>query len=123
MKVTSAPWKGSCIHSPELLRTARQTAAYANIVSVDDDKVWDQYMKHLDGVMIGNSLGTDWDRGYPSQTDWEEQMEQAEQALKRGKTLILVAQGKQEDLELQKFALASYLLIANGNAYFRYTHS
>lgn len=95
---------------------------YANIVSVDDDAVWDQYMNYLDGVMI-ESFASDWDRRYLSGNDWETQMEQAEQALGRGKTLILVAQGQQEDLELQNFAFASYLLIANGNAYFRYTHS
>jgi hypothetical protein len=95
---------------------------YANIVSVDEAAVWDQYLDYLDGVMI-ESFATDWDRGYPSAKDWETQMDQAEQALARGKTLILVAQGQQADMELQNFAFASYLLIANGNAYFRYTNS
>lgn len=95
---------------------------YANIVSVDDDAVWDRYLDYLDGVMI-ESFATDWDRGYPSRKDWEAQMDQAERALQRGKTLILVAQGQQDDLELENFAFASYLLIADGNAYFRYTNS
>jgi hypothetical protein len=95
---------------------------YGNIVSVDDAAVWDGYMEYLDGAMI-ESFATDWDRGFPSTGDWEQQLDRAEQALIGGKTLILVAQGKQEDLTLQNFAFASYLLLANGNAYFRYTHS
>ena len=100
----------------------RGKAMYANIVSVDDDAVWDKYMEYLDGAMI-ESFATDWDRGFPSTQDWEEQMDQAERALIGGKTLILVAQGKQDDVALQNFAFASYLLLANSNAYFRYTHS
>jgi len=50
-------------------------------------------------------------------------LEQAEVALAQGKTLILVGQGTHEDKQLQTFAFASYLLIADGNAYFRYTNS
>lgn len=95
---------------------------YANIVSVDDGAVWDEYMKYLDGAMI-ESFATNWDEGYLSQEDWEEQMELAERALSQGKTLILVAQGQEDDQKLQDFAFASYLLLANGNAYFRYANS
>ncbi len=50
-------------------------------------------------------------------------MSQVQNALGQGKTLILVAQGPQGDMALQKFAYASYLLLADGNAVFRYTHS
>ena len=104
----------------------RGKAVYGNIVSVDDDAVWDRYTEYLDGVMI-ESFATDWGEGYPSQTDWDEQMDQAQRALARGKTLILESRGsekdlQEQDLELQNFAFASYLLIADGNAYFRYTH-
>jgi Hypothetical glycosyl hydrolase family 15 len=104
----------------------RGKAVYGNIVSVNDDAVWDRYMEHLDGVMI-ESFATDWGEGYPSKKDWEEQMDQAQRALARGKTLILESRGSEkdaeaQDLELQNFAFASYLLIADGNAYFRYTH-
>lgn len=95
---------------------------YANIVSVDDTEVWDEYLQYLDGVMI-ESFATDWDEGYLAHDDWEQQMDQAERALSLGKTLILVAQGQQDDAELQNFAFASYLLLANGNAYFRYANS
>ncbi len=35
--------------------------------------------------------------------------------------MILVSRGNQSNTDLQQFAFASYLLIANGNAVFRYT--
>jgi hypothetical protein len=89
---------------------------------VADEKVWDDYLQYLDGAMM-ESFATDWSDGYRSKDEWEQQMQQAEDTLAKGKTLILVAQGDQDDLELQNFSFASYLLIANGNAYFRYTHS
>ena len=95
---------------------------YGNIVSLDEERVFDDYLQHLDGVML-ESFATDWGDGYRSPDEWEEQMLRAENALAQGKTLILVAQGEQDDLELQNFTFASYLLIANGNAVFRYTNT
>jgi hypothetical protein len=101
----------------------RNKPMYANIVSIsDDESVWESYLQYLDGVMI-ESFATDWSNGFPYRPDWESQMNQAQKALGEGKTLILVAQGKQENAHLENFALASYLLIANGNAFFRYTNS
>jgi hypothetical protein len=95
---------------------------YGNIVSMDDDRVWDRYLQYMDGAMV-ESFATKWSDGYRSHDEWEEQMTQVHSALAQGKTMILVAQGAEEDTELQNFAFASYLLIANGNAVFRYTHS
>jgi len=95
---------------------------YGNIVSIEDDQVWDRYLKYLDGAMI-ESFATDWSNGYRSRDDWDQQIKQAEDTLSQGKTLILVAQGKENDTKLQNFAFASYLLIANQNTYFRYTNS
>ncbi len=95
---------------------------YGNIVAVDDDKVWGRYLQYLDGAMI-ELFATDWSNGYQSHDDWKQQMDEAESALAQGKTMILVAQGDQGDQELQTFAYASYLLINNGNAVFRYTNS
>jgi hypothetical protein len=92
---------------------------YGNIVSVSDDSVRDQYLKQLDGVMI-ESFATDWSDGYRKHDDWTQQMELAESILAQGKTLILVSQGDQNDLDRQKFAFASYLLVADGKAVFRY---
>ncbi len=95
---------------------------YGNIVSVDDDQVWGNYLKFLDGAMI-ESFATDWSNGYRSPDEWEQQMEEAEAALSAGKTMILVSQGDQNNEKLQNFTFASYLLIDNGNAFFRYTNS
>jgi hypothetical protein len=97
----------------------RGKSMYANIVSVDDDSVRDQYLRQLDGVMI-ESFATDWSDGYRKHDDWEQQMELAENILAQGRTLILVSQGDRNDLDRQKFAFASYLLVANGQAVFRY---
>ncbi len=96
---------------------------YGNIVSVaDDESVWESYLPYLDGVMI-ESFASDWSGGFPYPPDWQVQMNQAEKALAQGKTLILVGQGKQQNLKLETFTVASYLLITNGNAFFRYTNS
>jgi hypothetical protein len=46
-----------------------------------------------------------------------------ENSLAQGKTMILVAQGDREQADLQTFAFASFLLVANGNAVFRFTNS
>jgi hypothetical protein len=40
-----------------------------------------------------------------------------------GKSIILVSQGTRDDTTLQRFAFASYLLINQGNAFFRYANS
>jgi len=95
---------------------------YGNIVSVAEDAVWDRYMQYLDGALV-ESFATSWSDGYPSVKAWEAEMTQTERALAQGKTLILVAQGDQADIELQQFAFASYLLISNGNTFFRYTNA
>jgi hypothetical protein len=95
---------------------------YANIVSVGDDQVWKNYLQYVDGVMV-ESFATDWSDGYRSRDDWDQQMKLVEEALAEQKTMILVAQGKQEDNDLEKFSFASYLLLADGNAFFRYTNS
>lgn len=97
---------------------------YGNVVSQneDDQEVWDRYVQHLDGVMI-ESFATDWSDGYRDPDEWEQQMALVEKTLAQGRTMILVAQGDQEDTDLQNFAYASYLLVNNGNAVFRYTHS
>jgi hypothetical protein len=95
---------------------------YGNIVSLDEGHVFDQYLQHLDGAMV-ESFATYWSDGFRDADDWEEQMTRVQNAITQGKTMILVAQGTQGDVALQKFTYASYLLLADGNAAFRYTHS
>ena len=94
----------------------------ANIISVDDWDVWLRYLQYLDGAMI-EAFAVDWSNGYRSPTDWKEQMAAAEKALSQGETLILVSQSGVARPKHQLFSLASYLLVANKNAYFRYADS
>jgi len=92
---------------------------FANLVSRGDDAEFTSYLTYLDGVMHEGWAIDDPNRWRPADT-WEKHMALAEQTQAMGKTIILVAHGTQTDLELQKFAFASYLLIANGKASFRY---
>jgi hypothetical protein len=100
----------------------RKQPVLANIISVKDWNVWLNYLQYLDGAMI-EAFAVDWNHDYRSVSDWEKQMNAIDQALSRGENLILVAQAKQPDTDHQQLALASYLLIANDYASFRYADS
>ncbi len=93
---------------------------FGNIVSNRDETTWFNYIQYLDGAMI-EAFATGWSGDYRSPFEWETQMSMAEKALTEDKTMILVSRGNQSNTDLQRFAFASYLLIANGNAVFRYT--
>jgi hypothetical protein len=91
----------------------------ANITALNDPKTWFRYLDYLDGVMI-EAFAVDWHDGYRSVDNWEKQLAMVEETQSLGKSVILVAQGHREDTDRQLFALASYLLVNNGLAYFRY---
>lgn len=95
---------------------------YANLVSRRDDANWTNYITYLDGVMH-EGWSIDWPNGYRSASTWEKHMKLAEQTQAMGKFIMLISQGTQTNTELQKFAFASYLLVANGQAAFRYANS
>jgi hypothetical protein len=95
---------------------------FANIATVDDHEVWHDYLDFLDGVMVEN-FAAGWLGRDKTRAEWEDQMSALEDAHRRGKTTILVSQGEQDDLERQEFSFASYLLIANEYAFFRYAHT
>lgn len=96
---------------------------FANILGVTNQDEWSLYLPYLDGAMIEN-FAVDWESGeYLSPERWELQMRNASATQAMGKEIILVAQGDQDDTSRQIFALASYLLINNGKAYFRYTNN
>jgi hypothetical protein len=95
---------------------------FANLVARRDDADWTQYLTYLDGVMH-EGWAIDWPNGYRSAKTWEKHMLLAEQTQAMGKFIVLVSQGTQDNLELQKFAYASYLLINQGRAAFRYANS
>lgn len=94
---------------------------YANIISIRDPQVWPLYLQRLDGAMLEN-FATDWRGSALTAQEWENQMEWLRASQAQGKTLLLVAQGNQDDVERQRFAYASYLLVNEGLAFFRYTH-
>jgi hypothetical protein len=93
----------------------------ANIIEVKDPLVWLRYLNYLDGAMI-EAFAVDWNSGYLKVPNWQEQMNMVESAQQMGKSIILVSQGKQLDFNRQQFAFASYLLVNDGKAYFRYTN-
>ncbi len=93
---------------------------FANITTLNDPDVWFQYLEYLDGAMI-EAFAVDWQDGFRSVNSWEKQLALIEKTQALGKTVILVSQGHREDKDRQLFALASYLLVNHGLAYFRYT--
>jgi len=95
---------------------------YANLVARGNDENFLENMTYLDGVMH-EGWSVDWPKRWRATEIWERQMSIAEKTQAIGKFIILVSQGKEKDKDLQRFAFASYLLVANGNAAFRYAHS
>lgn len=94
----------------------------ANIIARRDEAGWFAYMPYLDGAMqerwaVGWSLSQ-----YVSETQWKNDMALAEKTQNQGKHIILVAPGNETDATRQNFAFASYLLISNGKAAFRYSN-
>jgi hypothetical protein len=95
---------------------------FANLIARRDEADWLQSIPYLDGVMH-EGWAIDWPNGYRSPEVWAEQMNLAEATQAEGKLIVLVSQGKPEDQELQQFAYASYLLINQGKAVFRFANS
>lgn len=95
---------------------------FANLVSRKDDSNWSDQINYLDGVMH-EGWAIDWPDGYRSPETWEKHLQLAEQTQQLGKHIILVSQGTQDDTALQSFAFASYMLINQGRAAFRYANS
>jgi hypothetical protein len=92
---------------------------WASLVSdPNQGAYWSGYLAYLDGVM-SPAFATGYDP--LSVADWENNIEQAEAAIRDGKYVVAVGQGAQDDEDWQQFALASFLLISDGeNGYFRY---
>lgn len=101
-----------------------------NITNLGAQNVWFSYLDQLDGVME-EAWSLDWRVGYLSTDKWEEQISRVEQAQAKGKRIIVVAQGEETDYQnvqqdpsaRQEFGFASYLLVANGRAAFRYARA
>jgi hypothetical protein len=95
---------------------------FANIAARKDDAYWMNYLANLDGAMY-EGWAVDWPDRFRPADRWEKQMTLAEETQAAGKFIILVSQGRQADVEVQRFAYASYLLVNNGRAAFRYGNS
>jgi hypothetical protein len=93
----------------------------ANIISLDSTAVWFNYLQYLDGAM-DEAWAVDWHTGYNSVSEWNAELALAEQTQNNGKYAILISQGDQANTNRQNFAFASYLLVSNGKAAFRYTN-
>jgi len=94
---------------------------FGNIVARDSDAVWFNYLQFLDGAMQ-ERFAVGWNEtSYLSANQWNNDMSMMEQTQANGRYVILIAPGNQGDLNRQKFAFASYLLISNGKAAFRYS--
>ncbi|MGE5378126.1 MAG: putative glycoside hydrolase [Bacteroidota bacterium] len=92
-----------------------------NIVARTDDPVWFTYLQYLSGAMQ-ERFAVDWDETtYLTPDRWLKDLDFFERTQASGKYAILVAPGYQNDLQRQNFAFASYLLVNNGKAAFRYS--
>jgi hypothetical protein len=96
----------------------------ANIIETRDDNgpVWHDYLTQLDGAMR-EGWAINWsDSTYKDEWSWERELQQVEDTQAAGKHMWLVALGSRTNTQRQQFAYGSYLLVAGGNASFRYTH-
>ena len=107
----------------QFLRANYSRPILANITIGLDEATWSSYMQYLDGAMQ-ERWAVDWDENtYVKESKWEADLARAEKFQGQGKYMILVAPGNKADTNRQNFAFASYLLISNGKAAFRYSNS
>jgi hypothetical protein len=91
-----------------------------NIIARQDDATWYSYLQYMSGAMQ-ERWSVAWSfTDYVSESKWKSDMILAEQTQSQGKYIILVAPGDKANTARQNFAFASYLLISNGKASFRY---
>ncbi len=90
-----------------------------NLSSRKDDSDWMRHLENLDGAMLEGWAIDVPDRFRPVER-WEEHLRLAEETQAAGKIILLVSRGEKDDYALQEFAYASFLLIQQGRAYFRY---
>jgi len=83
---------------------------------------WDRFEPYLEGGFL-EAFALNWGNGYFSPNTIENQLKQAQRWLEKGNYYIAGAPGNSTNRDEQAgFALATYLLIADGNkAYFSYS--
>ncbi|MDP9311062.1 MAG: putative glycoside hydrolase [Chloroflexota bacterium] len=103
---------------------------HANITMLRDESVYFDYLPYLDGTME-EGFAVDWNTGFISQTQWLTHLSRVEKTQELGKRMVVVSQVGQRGIAdktavwqpanaRQQFAYASYLLVTNGKAAFRY---
>ena len=100
---------------------------FANLTNLAGAGTWESYLRFLDGVM-DESWAVDGLNGYRGPEEWADHLHRAEVAQDLGKHVLLISQGSEEtprrveqpEDPRQTFAYASYLLVARGQAAFRY---
>lgn len=95
----------------------------ANIIARTDEAGWFNYMPYLSGAMQERWAVAWSTTSYVSESKWISDLVLAEKTQAQGKYIILVAPGEKADTNRQKFAYASFLLVSNGKAAFRYANS
>jgi hypothetical protein len=91
-------------------------------IRFDDTAVWFKYLQYLNGAM-NEGWAVDWGSGYRSVSEWNDDLTLAEKTQAMGKYTLLISQGDQANTNRQTFTFASYLLISNERASFRYTNA
>jgi hypothetical protein len=81
-----------------------------------------KYLPWIQGSM-DEGWAVDWGSGYLSTTRWRLDLYRAARQAASGKQVILVSQGSRTDYARQRFAFASYLLIADPRISFRYSYA
>lgn len=92
---------------------------YANVLSEESPDGLLSYLPYLDGVML-EGFAVDWDDGYRTPKEWGRQLELVEMIGERNIGVLMVAKGDEIETNRLKFAFASYLLVTNGNMFFRF---
>ncbi|PWT90267.1 MAG: hypothetical protein C5B54_07465, partial [Acidobacteria bacterium] len=92
---------------------------FANLISLKPVSVWFTYLNNLSGAMA-ECWAVGWGTSWRKTADWLENLSRAEQTQSNGKRAILVGQGDLSNNTRQQFAYASFLLIDNKKAFFRY---
>lgn len=81
-----------------------------------------KYLDNIDGAME-EAWAVGWRSAYLSPDAWAAHLARVDLLQSRDKIVILVSQGDQSDDARQRFAYASYLLVAGPGVSFRYTHT
>lgn len=125
-KYTTQQWReavtGFLKYAHDNYFAAANKDMFANLsVYWKEDDTYYQFLQYLDGTMDEHWAVPGNDTSTYSELSWEDRLLRVQQTLSLGKQMMLVSRGERWNGARQRFALASYLLIAEDDAYFRYS--